>query len=80
MKEHTRVKVIEAHGYKPIRVMFYYPQRTQAMRIQETLKTLYNGIGGEYYAGEDAWGYIEKTTNYDLRAILEEIAMRRDNE
>ena len=24
-KEHTRVQVIRAHGYKPIRVMFYYP-------------------------------------------------------
>lgn len=35
-KEHTRVKVIKAHGYKPIRIMFYYPQREQAVRIQET--------------------------------------------
>ena len=26
-KEHTRVKVIKEHGFKPIRVMFYYPQR-----------------------------------------------------
>lgn len=39
-KEHTRVKVIKEHGYKPIRIMFYYPQRDQAIRIQETLKTL----------------------------------------
>jgi hypothetical protein len=37
-KEHTRVQVIKGHGYKPIRVMFYYPQRDQAIRIQETLK------------------------------------------
>lgn len=37
-KEHTRVKVIKAKGYTPVRVMFYYPQRTQAKRIQETLK------------------------------------------
>ena len=26
-KEHTRVKVISRHGLKPIRVMFYYPQK-----------------------------------------------------
>ena len=30
-KEHTRVKVISQKGYKPIRVMFYYPQREQAI-------------------------------------------------
>lgn len=30
-KEHTRVKVIKAKGYTPVRVMFYYPQRTQAV-------------------------------------------------
>ena len=79
-KEHTRVNVIKNHGYKPIRVMFYYPQRTQAKRIQETLKTLYKGIDGEYYAGDEAWEYIQKTTKYDLKAILEEIAIRRDHE
>ena len=38
-KEHTRVKVIKEHGYKPIRIMFYYPQREQAIKIQETLKS-----------------------------------------
>lgn len=25
-KEHTRVKCIQSHGFKPIRAMFYYPQ------------------------------------------------------
>jgi len=48
-KEHTRVQVIKAHGYKPIRIMFYYPQRKQAIKIQQTLKTLYAGVEGEYY-------------------------------
>lgn len=33
-KEHTRVQAIKNHGYTPIRVMFYYPQREQAKRIQ----------------------------------------------
>lgn len=32
-KEHTRVKAIEHHGYKPIRAMFYYPQREQAIKL-----------------------------------------------
>ena len=37
-KEHTRIQVIKAKGYKPVRVMFYYPQREQAVKIQETLR------------------------------------------
>ncbi len=79
-KEHTRVKVIKKHGYKPIRVMFYYPQREQAIRIQETLKTLYKGVNGEYFAGDDAWQYIHQTSGYDLKKILMGIADRRDSE
>ncbi len=61
-KEHTRVQVIKAHGHKPIRVMFYYPQREQAIRIQETLKTLYAGVEGEYYGGDNAWEYLQQYT------------------
>jgi len=73
-KEHTRIRAIKEHGFKPIRVMFYYPNRDQAIRIQDTLKTVYDGVGGEYYAGEDAWIYVRKRTGVDLKAILTEIA------
>ena len=76
-KEHTRVKVINAKGYVPVRVMFYYPQRTQAQRIQETLETLYVGIGGKYYYGDSAWNYIKDYTGIDLLNILEQIADSR---
>ncbi len=79
-KEHTRVKVIKGHGYTPIRVMFYYPQREHAIKIQDTLKTLYDGVDGEYYAGDEAWDYLSKISGYDLKAILVEIAEKRDNE
>jgi hypothetical protein len=79
-KEHTRVKVIREYGYKPIRIMFYYPQREQAKRIQETLKTLYAGVKGEYYEGHDAWMYLEKYTGVDLKAILTQIANERTPE
>ena len=79
-KEHTRVKVIRQKGYKPIRVMFYYPQREQAIRIQETLKTLYEGIDGKYYAGDDAWNFIKEYTGFDLKEILEKIADERTAE
>ena len=79
-KEHTRVKVISAHGYKPIRIMFYYPQREQAIRIQETLKTLYTGVGGEYYGGDEAWVYLQAYTGVDLKSILIQIANERTPE
>ena len=79
-KEHTRVQVIKGHGYKPIRVMFYYPQREQAIRIQETLKTLYTGVEGEYYGGDEAWGFIKQYTGIDLKEILSEIANERTPE
>ena len=79
-KEHTRVQVIKAHGYKPIRVMFYYPQREQAIRIQETLKTLYAGVDGEYYGGDEAWDYLKSYTKVDLKAILTRIANERTPE
>jgi type II restriction enzyme len=73
-KEHTRIQVIAAHGFKPIRLMFYQPNRGQAIKIQATLKTLYDGIGGEYYSQEAAWNYVKAKTDIDLKAILNEIA------
>lgn len=76
-KEHTRIQVISDAGYTPIRVMFYYPNRAQAIRIQETLETLYEGVGGEYYYGDAAWNYVRDKTTIDLKGILEEIANER---
>ncbi len=78
-KEHTRVKVIQSYGYQPIRVMFYYPNRSQAIRIQETLKTLYSGVGGIYYSGDDAWEYLKSETGIDLKEILIKIAEEKHN-
>ena len=76
-KEHTRVRVIKEKGYTPIRVMFYYPQRSQAQKIQETLETLYRGMGGQYYYGDAAWEYIKEMTDIDLLDILQKIADSR---
>lgn len=47
------------------------------MRIQETLKTLYAGVEGEYYSGDEAWGYLKAYTGVDLKAILTQIANER---
>ncbi len=73
-KEHTRISAIVDAGYRPVRVMFYYPNRAQASRIQETLATLYAGIGGEYHVGDDAWEYINRRTGINLKAILEKLS------
>lgn len=71
-KEHTRIKVISDAGYRPIRIMFYYPNRIQARKIQET-------FNGEYYRGDDAWDYIKEQSGFDLKALLEKIARENDH-
>lgn len=73
-KEHTRMQNVKNAGYKPIRVMFYYPNRAQAQRIQKTLETLYAGADGEYHYGDDAWDYVQNYTGVGLKGILEKIA------
>lgn len=70
-KEHKRVRVIKEAGYIPIRIMFFEPNRKQAISIQAKLKNLYEEIGGEYYSGEDAWKYIQKETGIDLKYLFE---------
>ena len=77
-KEHTRIKAIQSAGFRPVRVMFYYPNREQARRIQDTLKTLYSGVGGEYYSREEAWDYVKERTGVDLKAILVAIALANE--
>jgi hypothetical protein len=76
-KEHTRIQNIKNAGYKPIRIMFYYPNRDQAQRIQRTLETLYHGVEGEYHFGHGAWQYIQERTGVNLLGILNSIAAER---
>lgn len=70
-KEHKRVRIIKEAGYIPIRIMFFEPNRDQAIKIQAKLKKLYEDIGGEYYSGKDAWRYLEKGTGIDLKKLFE---------
>lgn len=77
-KEHNRVKVIKNNGYMPVRIMFFEPNRKQAVKIQERLKYLYeNEIGGKYYSGEDAWQCIKDVTGIDLKTILIDIVTKK---
>lgn len=73
-KEHTRITAIADAGFTPVRIMFFYPNRIQAIRIQETLATLYSGVGGFYYSGDAAWDYVARRTSIPLKAILEKLA------
>jgi hypothetical protein len=73
-KEHTRIRAIADAGHTPIRVMFYYPNRAQAIKIQQTLETLYKGVKGHYYYGDAAWAYVKKRTGVELLAILQTLA------
>lgn len=76
IKEHNRVKSIQSEGFVPIRIMFYEPNREGAIRVQRTLRTVYLGVGGEYYSGAEAWEYIKKETDVDLLGIFERIAKK----
>jgi len=54
--------------------MFYYPNRAQAIKIQQTLETLDKGVKGQYYYGDAAWQYVKKRTGVDLLGILTKLA------
>lgn len=73
-KEHTRIQAIVDAKYVPVRVMFYYPNRAQAVRIQQALETLYKGVGGRYYCRDSAWTYVKEQTGVDLLEILTKLA------
>jgi hypothetical protein len=77
IKEHSRIRAIAAAGYNPIRLMYYYPNRRQATRIQSTIADLYRANQGHYYYGESAWQHLKEKTDIDLRTILESVANER---
>jgi len=76
-KEHTRMQAVRDAGYKPVRVMFYYPNRDQAIRIQKTLESLYKSVQGEYHYADAAWSYVKRRTGVDLLGILKDLAAER---
>lgn len=76
-KERTRVSAIRSNGFTPIRVMFYYPLRVQARKVQKALKAIYAAEKGHYYSGDDAWAFVLQYTGVDLMKILTSIADKR---
>lgn len=78
-KERDRLQSIKQAGFKPVRLMFYEPNREAAIRIQKSLAGLYEEMGGEYHSGESAWSYVKNHTGVDLKAILEAMAKEQAN-
>lgn len=76
-KEEKRIEEIKNSGCRPIRIMFFCPERKQAKKIQKKLRELYRKLGGEYYAGNEAWKYLFDTTGYDLKGILTKIVEQK---
>ena len=76
-KERDRLQSVKQAGFKPIRLMFYEPNREAAIRIQKSLASLYGEMGGEYHSGDSAWSYVKNHTGVDLKAILEAMAKER---
>lgn len=73
-KEKNALLATIDEGYNAIRVMFYYPNRIQAIRVQDNLKKFYDNNNGYFYAEEDAWNFIKDYTGVDLKEMLIEIA------
>lgn len=73
-KERMRMQAVHDAGYRPVRVMFYYPNRKQAVRIQVDLQKAYKDIQGEYHYAQAAWDYVTQRTGIDLLGILKDLA------
>jgi hypothetical protein len=68
-KERDKVQCIMDAGMIPIRVMYYMPNRKQAIRIQQRIVAIYKEHG-EAYTGGEAWNYIRSYTGFDLYTYL----------
>ena len=57
------------NGIKPVKLMFYMPEREQAKKIQLSIIELYNQTG-ESHIGKQAWSYLKNYCNFDLYNFL----------
>lgn len=72
-REHSRLRSLLSQGYKPVRLLFFYPQLYHSKRILDSIVALYQSNGGEYHYGEAAWNYVKTQTEVDLAAILQRL-------
>ncbi len=55
----------------PVKVMYYMPNREQAIKIQQRVIASYKEKG-EVYIGKAAWQYIQEYAGFDLYAYFEQ--------
>lgn len=79
-KERARIECIKSAGYKPIRLMFFRPNRKNSIRIQNDLAAVYKELDGEYYSGKEAWDHLKQVTGVDLLTIVEKFAAKKTEE
>ncbi len=70
-KETNKIASILEARMVPVRIMYYMPVRTQAIRIQERILDTFRS-SGEAYVGDDAWAYVKNYSGIDLEALLKE--------
>ena len=68
-KEETKLKQMIKNGIKPVKLMFYMPEREQAKKIQLSIIELYNQTG-ESHVGKQAWSYLKNYCDFDLYNFL----------
>ncbi len=76
-KEHNKIKAIIKEGYIPVRVMFFMPERKNAIDIQNKIISLYDKYG-EVYVGNDAFQYIKDYSSIDIKQVFEEFIESQD--
>lgn len=69
LKQRMDARVSEMDDDDESHVLIY-----QAIRMQESLETLYNGVGGEYHFGDAAGNYVKDRTGVNLHGILKKLA------
>lgn len=72
-KEKSLVLAVKDKGYNPVRIMFFYPTRSQSIRTQKSLERFYDSHNGEFYTEQAAWDYVHSYTGINLKQILIEI-------
>lgn len=77
-KEECKVQGIVEYKYIPVRIMFFMPERKQAISIQNKIIELYRE-NGEAYVGDEAFEYVKNYSGIDIKKILNDFISEQKN-
>lgn len=77
-KEECKVMGIVDKKYIPVRIMFFMPERTQAIAIQKKIIALYRE-NGEAYIGEEAFEYVKNYSGIDIKKLLNDFIKEQND-